>query len=112
MTHSDELPENIAPALAEVWQRAAPAYGERAAAIQRAIRDLTSGSLSAEQRERALKDAHLLAGSLGTFGLGRGTALARELESALAADDLAPPNAERLSRLGDELEREILRRRM
>lgn len=42
-----------------------------------------AGTLTEEEREEARRAAHSLAGSLATFGLERGTALARRLEQVL-----------------------------
>ena len=43
--------------------------------------DALSGELDAGTRERALREAHKLAGSLGTFGMPRGSEIAREVET-------------------------------
>jgi diguanylate cyclase (GGDEF)-like protein len=48
---------------------------------------------TADAREQARRAAHRLAGSLGTFGMPDGTALARRLERAFDPDRPAPPAA-------------------
>jgi len=45
--------------------------------------ELLSDELSPETQERALREAHKLAGSLGTFGMPRGSEIAREVETWL-----------------------------
>jgi len=67
-------------ALDRLWVRFLPEIRERATIIEAAIQSLASGTLSAEQKEAAFSAAHKLAGTLGTFGLLRGTEVARELE--------------------------------
>ncbi|MFN2521598.1 MAG: Hpt domain-containing protein, partial [Candidatus Limnocylindria bacterium] len=47
---------------------------------------LLSDELPPEMADRALREAHKLAGSLGTFGLPRGSEIARGIESWFTAD--------------------------
>ena len=54
--------------------------------VESAARSLKAGSLSDDTREAAHQAAHKLAGVLGTFGLHRGTELARQAELLLAGD--------------------------
>lgn len=56
------------------------------AVLEEAIRFVADCKLTAEQRGAAQAAAHKLSGTLGTFGLTRGTALARELEIAFAGE--------------------------
>jgi HPt (histidine-containing phosphotransfer) domain-containing protein len=59
---------------------------ERIATIEAALAACAAGTLTADARDAARRDAHKLAGSLGTFGLQDGTAFARRLELAFDAD--------------------------
>lgn len=68
------------PALAEVWTRNLPSIGERVDTIERAVEAAEKGELGADLAAGAREAAHKLAGSLGSFGLARGSDLARELE--------------------------------
>lgn len=52
----------------------------RVARLETAAAAVSQGSLSEDEQEAAHSAAHKLAGVLGTFGLTRGTELARELE--------------------------------
>ncbi len=73
----------IRKSLAGLWKKYLPEMGERVGVLERACASLCAGKLSAEERAAALGAAHKLAGALGTFGRGRGTELAREVESLL-----------------------------
>src|SRR5688572_3766200 len=56
-------------------------FHQRVTTLEVAVAAIAAGRLDHALREGAERDAHKLAGSLGTFGLVRGTALARELET-------------------------------
>ncbi len=63
-----------------LWVRFLPEIKERVAVLEAAAQAAGEGTLTGKQREAAQAAAHKLAGVLGTFGLTRGTVLARELE--------------------------------
>jgi HPt (histidine-containing phosphotransfer) domain-containing protein len=86
------LPPTIADALARLWTKFRPEMETRVSVLEAAAEALAVGSLSDEQRELAVGAAHKLAGTLGTFGLHRGTALASECEQFLAGEN--PPGSE------------------
>jgi len=71
---------DIAAALDRLWERFLPEIRTRVAILEAAAQALENGELVTAQREEASSAAHKLAGTLGTFGLARGTAVARELE--------------------------------
>lgn len=99
---------DIAAALAEMWERRRESFVQRAATIESAIASLLGAALTEEERAEAEREAHKLAGSLGTFGLPGGGQLARELEVAFAG---GPPveSAPRLAELALALQRDIAR---
>ena len=70
-------------ALEAIWERSRPILRGRLEYIEAADTALTQHRLDAVGREAALRAAHQLAGSLGTFGLPEGTSLAREIEGEL-----------------------------
>jgi HPt (histidine-containing phosphotransfer) domain-containing protein len=76
----DERQPSLAGALDVLWAKFLPENEERVATLEAASAGCAHGSLSEDQREAAASAAHKLAGVLGTFGLTRGTELARELE--------------------------------
>jgi HPt (histidine-containing phosphotransfer) domain-containing protein len=67
-------------AIDRMWTQFMPQTQERLAALEIAAAAFAAGHLTAEQHEAANTAAHKLAGVLGTFGLTKGTVLARELE--------------------------------
>jgi diguanylate cyclase (GGDEF)-like protein len=90
----------VSPALAEIWQRHHDAVLEQVETIEGAVVALMRGDLDEVQRERATREAHKLAGSLGTFGLAAASERSRELELLLGAPDtLSPAALPRLSEL-------------
>ena len=81
---TNPLPPSMTDALSRLWTKFLPEIEARVELIEIAAQALAAGSLSDEQREAAHAAAHKLAGTLGTFGLHRGTDLAREAELTLA----------------------------
>lgn len=73
-------------ALKAMWAKFLPQMRERMATIDAANRALADGHLSEDMRAEANAAAHKLAGVLGTFGLTKGTVLAREAEVIYAGD--------------------------
>jgi len=70
--------------LTRVWADGRSAITAELDAIDAAGAALLAGSLDAERSVAAITSAHRLAGSLGTFGLPAGSALAGEIETLLA----------------------------
>ena len=67
-------------ALDRMWTRFLPEMKQRVAILETAATAFAANTLTIPQQEAASATAHKLAGVLGTFGLARGTELARELE--------------------------------
>jgi HPt (histidine-containing phosphotransfer) domain-containing protein len=82
------LPEgrntDLEAAIAALWADARDRALQRVDVVEGAVRALASGSLDAAAAEEATREAHKLAGALGTFGMPAGTAHARAIERALA----------------------------
>ena len=72
-------------AVAALWVEARPRALERVDAIEDAVAALMAGALDDASRDGARREAHKLAGSLGTFGVPEGSTIARGLELALEA---------------------------
>lgn len=70
----------LSQALDQLWARFLPQIAERVSLLESAATAFSANQLSTAQREAASSAAHKLAGVLGTFGLTRGTDLARDLE--------------------------------
>ena len=91
----------FAEQIARVWDTSRGTMSARLDAVDAAGAALLAGSLGDETRAAAMVAAHKLAGSLGTFGLPDGSALATELEVMLRAPELPP--VLRLSELAGRL---------
>jgi HPt (histidine-containing phosphotransfer) domain-containing protein len=76
----------VAEAMNRLWAQFLPQIEERVATLELAARALAGGTLTTPLREQAGAAAHKLAGTLGTFGLSRGTELARQAEQLYATD--------------------------
>jgi HPt (histidine-containing phosphotransfer) domain-containing protein len=87
-------PPSLSDALDRLWTRFLPEIESRVCVLEVAALAQASGSLTQEQREAAHAAAHKLAGTLGTFGLHRGTELARQMELAFAEEMPASAGAE------------------
>lgn len=68
---------------AAIWQRNKGTNLERIATLERAILALQAGTINADLHQEAVRNAHKLAGSLGTFGYDAGSQIARRLEVLL-----------------------------
>ena len=95
-------PPDITAALDRLWQQFLPQIEERVAALEAAAHALAGRKLTDEQRDAANSAAHKLAGVLGTFGLTKGTILAREAEM-LCTGDADPASAPRLADIAAHL---------
>lgn len=93
---------DLTAALERLWQQFLPQIQERVTVLESAGLALSDLKLSDEQREEAKSAAHKLAGVLGTFGLTRGTILAREAEM-LFSGDADPTTAPHLIEIAAEL---------
>jgi HPt (histidine-containing phosphotransfer) domain-containing protein len=76
----------LSQAMDGLWLKFLPEIRARVAVLEAAAQAVGEGNLTGKQREAAQAAAHKLAGVLGTFGLTRGTALARELELTFARE--------------------------
>ncbi len=103
-TVSPEAKEKTAALLAGMWKRNQPLIERRLALLERAREQALAGSLTEESRVEAAEVAHKFAGSLGMFGLARGTEIARELEAGLdPVHEGAALNVERIAALVEQL---------
>ena len=76
-----------------MWERFLPEIRQRTAVLESSAAAVAAGKLTAKQRAAAQAAAHKLAGVLGTFGLTRGTVLARELELTYSRESSPRPDA-------------------
>ena len=76
----------LSAALDRMWIQFLPQMNERVGILETAAQAFAAGPLPVDRQDEAQAAAHKLAGVLGTFGLTRGTVLARELESKFARE--------------------------
>ena len=94
----------LSAALEQLWQKFLPQLEERISVLERAVEALTAGRLSGTMQADAHAAAHKLSGSLGTFGLASGTALAREAELLCSEDrEIALDASARLAEIAAQL---------
>lgn len=73
----------IAARLEQLWRTSRPIIQERVAILQTAHDTLTRSPEDPDARSNGREAAHKLAGTLGMFGLPRGSELASEIETLL-----------------------------
>ena len=98
----------VPAAVQAIFEKTKDDLVRRVETLDEAVTVLLDGKLDESLRARAERDAHKLTGSLGMFGLPRGSELARELEQALAGPDSpALSDGPRLAELVLALRREL-----
>jgi diguanylate cyclase (GGDEF)-like protein len=95
-------PEN---ALYAIWEEHRASVLEHVSLIERAVTALTAAQLDEQLRGEAHRAAHMLAGSVGTFGFTGASEAAGQLEQELA--DPAPARAPAMSTLIAAVRREL-----
>ena len=98
----------IAAAIERIWSERAGAVLDQIDIIEEGVTELLGGHLGPALREPAQREAHKLAGSLGTFGFPLGSSIAREMEAILSrGPSLDNGDALRLSELLVQLRKEV-----
>lgn len=107
---TERIRQQTLTALSGVWYRFQTRIREQVEILERATDALRQRALDSELRRQAECEAHTLAGSLGTFGLMKGSHLARKIERRLQADRIWEEREARgLCELVGALRREIER---
>jgi diguanylate cyclase (GGDEF)-like protein len=75
-----------------LWEQHREGVIERLDVVDRAIADLMAGALEEETRLEAEREAHKLAGAVGTFGFVRASENARDIELMLRGTDRLGPD--------------------
>ena len=83
-----DMKDIVRGATDQIWLRYRERMKERVAVVENAVAAARAGSLDADTRAEGAREAHKLAGSLGTFGIGEGTVHARALEEMLGGNDV------------------------
>ena len=82
----EEIKQHTQRITASVWERTKDKHSERVTVIEQATTALLQDALEDELLSKAHAEAHKLAGSLGLFGFGYGSDLARQIEELLEAE--------------------------
>jgi HPt (histidine-containing phosphotransfer) domain-containing protein len=98
-----EKKDAITNILDAMWAKFLPDIRERVTVLETAVAAAAKGKLDFELRASAQSAAHKLAGTLGTFGLQRGSDLARELELRFARGGIGTAEAAALCRVASEI---------
>ena len=99
------LPD-VTAAIGALWERFKGVAFDRLESVEAAVVAQLEGRLDAEQKRRAEREAHKLAGSVGTFGFAEGSRIAREIELLLQGP-LGSAETLRLSDLSVALRRAL-----
>ncbi|KAM3093431.1 response regulator, partial [Phormidesmis sp. 146-12] len=95
----------IAPEFSAVWQQHRQKYLDRVQILNQAATNLKTGTLSPDLEQQALREAHTLIGSLGSFGLDKAADLSRQIQELLKqilSDDslrMTPSNRSKITLL-------------
>ncbi|MBD2666567.1 multi-component transcriptional regulator, winged helix family [Richelia sinica FACHB-800] len=78
--------QKIDQAITDIWQKFRGRVAEQLQIIEQATVASQNKNLTPELRQMAVKEAHTLAGSLGTFGLPLGSEVAHKIEKLLKSN--------------------------
>jgi diguanylate cyclase (GGDEF)-like protein len=104
---SKALPD-VTTAIGVLWERFKGVAFDRLESVEAAVVAQLEGRLEAEQKRSAEREAHKLAGSVGTFGFAEGSRVARDIELLLQGP-LGPAETLHLSDLSVALRRALER---
>lgn len=91
-----------------MWDKFKDKYCDRLLILEQALMALREGTFNEELRKKALREAHTLAGSLGSFGLTEASYLCYEIEQKFKSGSVLSTSWSRhLSRLVRELQQAI-----
>jgi diguanylate cyclase (GGDEF)-like protein len=100
LTHEAEEKRKILEGVASAWEGLAPLVAQRLDVLEQAHVAMLEGRLSPELRQRAEREAHNLAGLLGTVGFAAGSRFTLEMEHILQGGTRqSEPNTLRFSDL-------------
>ncbi|MEA5467747.1 response regulator [Spirulina sp. 06S082] len=102
-----EIPATVLPYLTIAWELHKTKYLDRLVKVEKAIAALIQGELNEELHHSALQELHILAGSLGSFGLMEASKQSRHLEKYLRDSSLAAQKGRELQNWVGKLRQEI-----
>jgi HPt (histidine-containing phosphotransfer) domain-containing protein len=104
----DEAEKQASAALTEPWDRYKETIMGRVDMLDQAAVAVLEASLDDDLRRKAEDEAHKLVGSVGTFGFGEGSEMARKIEYLLqGVSPMSQGQILRLSELAVALRREL-----
>jgi DNA-binding response OmpR family regulator len=90
----------VIPELSTIWERFKGKYYDRITILEQAVMRSREGTFTEALQQQAVREAHTLVGSLGSFGFVEASRLSREIEQSLQAEEgLNPVQLEQLSGL-------------
>ena len=96
--------------MSAIWERSRDVIMGRVVVLEGAVLALLAGNLTTDSRRQAEREAHKLAGTVGTFGFWTASKFAREAEDLLAgAEPIGPADTLRLSNLAVQIRRDLER---
>lgn len=87
MVKSEQKEQEITLGLTEIWEESKPNYINRLKVLEEACQAYLTGNLREEKRQQAIKEAHTLIGSLGSFGLKETAHKCRKLEKMFKSEE-------------------------
>jgi diguanylate cyclase (GGDEF)-like protein len=100
--------QQIALDISDLWEKHKEKYINHITVVEQAVAELLQSTLTEELRQQALKEAHILVGSLGSFGFDEASRLSREIEQILEEKQkLLPAQMKYLSQLVVALRQEV-----
>ncbi len=94
-------------AIVQIWKRYQTKICDRITILEQFYLSLQQEKPDQNLRRQAQQEAHKLAGSLGTFGLGRGSILAREIEQLCQSQTLTSEQIPHFKQLVFKLRQEV-----
>jgi DNA-binding response OmpR family regulator/HPt (histidine-containing phosphotransfer) domain-containing protein len=80
--------QKVLAQLDEIWHQSKDQVNQRIDILEQATANFSNLPLNHELFQRAQQEAHILGGTLGTFGFSEGTELARKIEQKLKLGDV------------------------
>ncbi len=99
--------QKIKAAVAQAQKEFKAKMGDRLTVLQQAAQALSEGRLNHTLQDQAEREAHKLAGALGTFGLAEGSRLAEAIEDLLQIRPLPQQQADTFQSLVSQLYQEL-----
>ncbi len=94
---SDLSKQKLQQSVAKIWDKCKDTIRDRINLLEQAAKAGKDGKLDSYLKQQAEQEAHKLVGSLGTFGFGYGSELAREIETLLMTE--TPLNSDEIADL-------------